>query len=130
MQLPIAEIGHPASNAAWKECSATHNRAEQGTRTDDNPRDHYGRILPESIRELPRSAFSRTLPEFPYRVSISQMTSVSDRQFPDQHFLQFYLVGLPLCGAAKSNRIARRSARVCVCTTSQATQGTGAGRLC
>jgi hypothetical protein len=59
-------------------------------RTDDNAHDQYGRILPESICELPRSTFSRTLPEFPYRVSISQTTSVSDRQFPDQHFLQFW----------------------------------------
>jgi hypothetical protein len=97
MQLPIVEIGHPSSNAARKECSATHDRAEQGTRTDDNARDHYGRILPESIRELPRSAFSRTMPEFPYRVSISQMTSVSDKQFPDQHFLQFWTWSPFLC---------------------------------
>lgn len=33
MQLPIVEIGHPASNAAEKECLATHDQAEQGTWT-------------------------------------------------------------------------------------------------
>jgi len=52
--------------------------------------DSYGRVLDEEIYKLERSKFYRTLPEFPYQVSTTEMLADPDEQFPDQRILQFW----------------------------------------
>jgi hypothetical protein len=83
MQLPIVEIGHSASNAAEKECSATRDRAERGTRTlrgaltkGTSTVCHTARFkLGHSVRTL----WSRSLAQFQDRRGRERWTSLDCR---------------------------------------------------
>jgi Heterokaryon incompatibility protein (HET) len=60
------------------------------TQPPETPCDPYGRSLQEEYEALDRSKFVRTLPEYPYRVSIASADVKRESQFSDQCFLQFW----------------------------------------
>jgi hypothetical protein len=91
--------GHGNLRPIWDGSKATDDCDKTGDRwkgyktplnTEDSLFDNYGRVVREEIRGKHQSFFSRTLPEFPYRVSVSKAPSEPDRHFPDQPFLQFW----------------------------------------
>ena len=57
---------------------------------DDKSIDPYGRSIKAGGSELPCSSFFRTLPEYPYGVSVRDRNSEPDIKLPDLRFLQFW----------------------------------------
>ncbi|KAI9853965.1 MAG: hypothetical protein M1813_001609 [Trichoglossum hirsutum] len=70
-------------NSRWRGYGAT-------VRGDDSHYDSYGRFLRPEFLGLPRSNFYRTLPDYPFCVSMAEPDADYEKQFPDQRFLQFW----------------------------------------
>ena len=63
----------------------------QGSDDDcDNDYDDYGRTFRREIAPGGQHPFRQTLPENPYRVVMSEYSSETDKEFPDQPILQFW----------------------------------------
>lgn len=57
---------------------------------DADSHDRFGRLIPGKVKPYRRNEFTRTLPEYPYSVSINEPGSQNDQQFSDLRFLQFW----------------------------------------
>ena len=57
---------------------------------DDRGLDAYGRVLATKWPDRKRQPFTKTIPEYPFGVLVSEERNEPDIQFPDQRFLQFW----------------------------------------
>ncbi|KAM0806100.1 heterokaryon incompatibility protein-domain-containing protein, partial [Usnea florida] len=80
-----------SSSSAEDDADDSHrDHGQRFTRIEPSERrDPYGRDIPMEIADH-QDDFRQTLPESPYRVVMTEYSSESDKEFPDQPILQFW----------------------------------------